>query len=267
MPDSPHDGLNYPLLLLHLGTTRARFDVAWLPECGSTNTILLERAAHGAPSGSVLVADHQTAGRGRRGRNWVSSPDCSLTFSLLWRLPPAVRSSGLSLAVGLAVAQALESLGIQGISLKWPNDIWLNGKKLGGILIEVASDSNGLGLVIGIGLNLRHDPHWQEQLEKGSAALSETGFTLPRELVLGIVLQQIARILDAFSCAGFSALREEWCARNALRGRPVRISAERGEHQGTCGDITADGSLILLTGHGTHLLISGGDVSLIPLTD
>lgn len=265
MPDSSHDGLNYPLLLLHLGPARTRFDVDWLAECSSTNTLLLERATRGAPSGSVLVANHQTTGRGRRGRSWLSSPGCSLTFSVLWRLPPAVRSSGLSLTIGLAIAQALEGLGIRGVALKWPNDIWLNGRKLGGVLIEVAFDSDGLGLIIGIGLNLQHDTDWQAQLGQNSAALSETELSLPREVILGAILQQMANTLDTFSRDGFGALREAWCTRNALRGRPVRISSESGEHQGVCGDIGADGSLILHTGNGAHLLITGGDVSLIPL--
>ena len=259
------DGLNYSLLLLRLGATSTRFDVDWLAECNSTNTVLLERAANGAPSGSVLVADNQTAGRGRRGRHWLSSPDCSLTFSLLWRLPPAVRSTGLSLAVGLAVAQALEYLGIRGTGLKWPNDIWLHGRKLGGVLIEVAFDNNGLGLIIGIGLNLRHDPDWQDQLDQASAALSDDGAQFPREVVLAAILHQLASTLDRFNQEGFSTLRAGWCARNALLGLPVRVSSENGEHTGICGDVAADGSLILHAACGAHLLISGGDVSLSPV--
>lgn len=257
---------DYALLLSQLGTARARFDVDWLAECSSTNTVLQERAAKGAASGSVLVADVQTAGRGRRGRSWLSSPDNSLTFSLLWRLPPAVRSAGLSLAVGLAVAQALESLGARGVGLKWPNDIWLLGQKLGGVLIEVAFDSNGLGLIIGIGLNLRHDPELETQLGHASAALSDENLLLPREVVLGAVLRELASVLDRFGSEGFTALRAAWCARNALLGLPVRVSSESGEHLGNCGDVAADGALILHTAYGAHLLITGGDVSLAPMS-
>ena len=265
MPATLPDGLDYPLLLQHLDDARARFDVDWLAECGSTNTVLLERAVRGAPSGSVLVTDRQTAGRGRRGRSWLSSPDCSLTFSLLWRLPPAVSGSGLSLAVGLAVAQALESLGIQGIGLKWPNDIWQRGRKLGGVLIEVAFDHEGLGLIIGIGLNLRHDPDWQPHLNQASAALSDEGTQFRREVVLGSILRQLAKVLDRFGKEGFTSLREAWCARNALLGQAVRISSENGEHLGICGDVAADGALILHIECGAHLLITSGDVSLAPI--
>ncbi|MDP5241135.1 biotin--[acetyl-CoA-carboxylase] ligase [Uliginosibacterium sp. 31-16] len=265
MPATPQDGLDYPLLLQHLDDARTRFDVDWLAECESTNTVLLERAARGAPSGSVLVTDRQTAGRGRRGRRWLSSPDCSLTFSLLWRLPPAISSAGLSLAVGLAVAQALENLGIQGIGLKWPNDIWQHGRKLGGVLIEVAFDHEGLGLIIGIGLNLRRDPEWQHHLDQASAALGDDGAQFHREIVLGSVLRQLAKILDCFGKEGFTPLRDAWCVRNTLLGQAVRISSENGEHLGICGDVAADGALILHVNCGAHLLITSGDVSLAPI--
>jgi BirA family transcriptional regulator, biotin operon repressor / biotin---[acetyl-CoA-carboxylase] ligase len=258
-PPAP-ENFDYALLLRQLGTARSRFDVDCVAECSSTNTVLLERAARGAASGSVLVADIQHAGRGRRGRSWLSSRDCSLTFSLLWRLPPAVRSSGLSLAVGLAVAQALEKLGVAGLGLKWPNDIWLNGKKLGGVLIEVAFDHNELGLILGIGLNLRHDLSWH--IDQASAALTDAQINLPREVVLGSILSELSKILDIFGQEGFSALREAWCARNALHGRAVRVSSENGDHHGICGELASDGALILHTSYGAHLLITAGDVSL-----
>ena len=114
------------LLKTRLGNQAGRFDVDALDECDSTNSELLRRAEGGAPSGSVVVADRQSAGRGRRGRNWLSSPESSLTFSLLWRFSGnASTLSGLSLAVGVALAQAMENLGAQGVCLKWPNDVLL----------------------------------------------------------------------------------------------------------------------------------------------
>lgn len=264
MPATQANGLNFAQLRNHLGAARTRFDVDWLAECDSSNSVMLARAAQGAPSGSVLVTDTQTAGRGRRGRSWLSSPDCSLTFSVLWRLPANAPTAGLSLAVGLSVSQALEALGIQGLSLKWPNDIWLRRKKLGGVLIEVAFDANGLGLVIGIGLNLRQDPAWLKHLDQGSAALSDDQHHFSRELILGSILRSLAEVLDCFSTQGFSGLREQWCARNALINQPVRVSAESGERTGICGDVATDGALILHTSDNAHLLITSGDVSLSP---
>ena len=112
------------ILKTRLGTWAGRFDVDALAECDSTSSELLRRAEKGAPAGTVIVADQQSAGRGRRGRQWLSAPEASLTFSLLWRFSgPASQLSGLSLAVGVGLARGLERLGAQGVCLKWPNDV------------------------------------------------------------------------------------------------------------------------------------------------
>jgi biotin-[acetyl-CoA-carboxylase] ligase BirA-like protein len=130
-----------------------RFDIDVLDSCDSTNAVLLARAEAGAPSGTVVIANEQTAGRGRRGRSWFASRGDSLTFSLLWRFAPGTAPAGLSLAVGLAVAQALEKVGAGGTALKWPNDILKDGRKLGGILVELLPGAPHAA-VIGIGINL-----------------------------------------------------------------------------------------------------------------
>lgn len=261
----PVSTLDYAQLLAQLGAVRTRFDVDHLSECASTNSELLLRAARGAPSGSVLVCDKQTAGRGRRGRHWISAPGHSLTFSVLWRLPPGSPSAALSLAVGLAVAQGLESLAVPGVGLKWPNDIWLFGRKLGGVLIEVASDTAGLSLIIGIGINLKHSEVWCDEIQQAFASLDESGLDLSRETVLGAILTQLAITLDNFATLGFSALQQAWADRNALFGLPVCIESENGTHHGLCGHADASGALELLTDCGMRLLINGGDVSLRPV--
>ncbi|HEX6733743.1 MAG TPA: biotin--[acetyl-CoA-carboxylase] ligase, partial [Azonexus sp.] len=147
------------LLKARLGPLAGRFDVDALDTCDSTSSELMRRADAGAPAGTVIVADRQEAGRGRRGRSWLSSPERSLTFSVLWRFTGSpARLGGLSLAVGVALAQALESLGARGVGLKWPNDVLLSTAsdqaKLAGVLVEVVSDRRGCQTVIGIGLNL-----------------------------------------------------------------------------------------------------------------
>ena len=132
-----------PVLLKgRLGILAGRFNVDALDECDSSSSELMRRAAHGVPDGTVIVADKQTAGRGRRGRNWLSSPESSLTFSVLWRFSGNAASlSGLSLAVGVGLARAMESLGAAGVCLKWPNDVLLRSgdgfAKLAGVLIGV----------------------------------------------------------------------------------------------------------------------------------
>ena len=113
------------------------FQVEVLDECGSTNALLGERARSGAAHGSVIVCEHQTAGKGRRGNAWASAPGCSLTFSLLWQFSrPSSELQGLSLAVAVACAKALERHGAHRLRLKWPNDLIIEERKLGGILVE-----------------------------------------------------------------------------------------------------------------------------------
>jgi BirA family biotin operon repressor/biotin-[acetyl-CoA-carboxylase] ligase len=255
---------DYSLLIQQLGPLRTRFDVDWLPSCDSTNTQLMLRAAQGAPSGTVLGTCHQSAGRGRRGRSWLSSPDASLSFSLLWRLPTGTSLDGLSLAVGLAVAQALEGLGANSIQLKWPNDIWYQYRKLGGILIEMVPSDAGTSLVIGIGLNLRQDPAWTPFIDQAYTALSEAGLNAARELVLGALLCELAQVLDAFAKTGFEPLCAHWCARNALYGQTVSIHTERTVQTGRCGHTDRLGALLIHQEDATTLRITHGDVSLRP---
>ena len=153
-----------------LGPLARRFDVDVLDTCASTNAELLARAETGAASGTVLVANEQTAGRGRRGRSWIASPGDSLTFSLLWRFAPGTAPAGLSLAVGLAVARALQKVGAGDTALKWPNDILRNRRKLGGILVELLPGAPHAA-VIGIGINLHLPADLPADVRAASAAL------------------------------------------------------------------------------------------------
>lgn len=255
-------GVDVAMLRAVLGEAAPLFAIEHLESCDSTNTLLLERAARGATAGLTLLADSQTAGRGRRGRSWLSAPECSLTFSVLWRFTHRSSLVGLSLAVGLAVAQALEDLGFEGVGLKWPNDVWLFGRKLGGVLIELMFGQDGFQAVIGIGLNLRMHPEWQDSIGQAFTALEVAAVPPPREILLGTILRCLARTLAVFERDGFAALSADWNRRNALHGLPVRVCSESGEHRGFCGSALQDGSLELLSNCGARLQISGGDLSL-----
>ncbi|WP_291852045.1 biotin--[acetyl-CoA-carboxylase] ligase [Accumulibacter sp.] len=247
-----------------LGPLSERFTIEALAECSSTSTLLLERAQQGAVSGSLLVADRQTAGRGRRGRHWLSSPAAGLTFSLLWRFSGALaRLSGLSLAVGLAVARALEHSGASGVGLKWPNDILLDGGKVGGILIELESSPGGMLAVIGIGLNLQLPPAGEEEFLHPPAALAQTLSPLPdRHCLLAAVLNELAVVLDRFDQVGFSGLRSAWQAHHAWQQRPVRLlDGGRIQGEGLCLGADDDGALLLQTPAGIERCLSG-DLSL-----
>ena len=251
-----------------LGLLAGRFNVDALAECDSTNSELLRRAERGAPVGTVIVADRQSAGRGRRGRSWLSAPESSLTFSLLWRFngPPG-QLAGLSLAVGVALARGLEALGARGIRLKWPNDVLLavdgDFAKLAGILIELSSDRRGSQAVIGIGLNLLPPP---EELPQPAAGLAQAMVGAPeRHRVLAAILQELAAVLEAFAVDGFSALKSEWQQRHAWQGLPVRLLGDDAVLlEGTCYGADDDGALLLETAAGIQRIFSG-DVSLRPI--
>lgn len=246
-----------------LGTSAARFDVDALAEGSSSSDLLLERAARGAGSGTVLVVDRQTAGRGRRGRSWASSPAASLTFSLLWRFDGGVeRLAGLSLAVGVAVANALAALGVRGAALKWPNDVLLAGRKLAGVLVELSSERRGMVAVIGIGMNLLPPPA-DAALDVPAAALADALPALPeRHALLAELLLALAPALDRFAADGFPALRDEWQALHAWQDAPVRVLRDgRVELEGVCRGADADGALLVETARGIERCLSG-DLSL-----
>lgn len=259
MPATPSP--DFSLLRATLGASAARFDVEHLAACESTNTLLLARAAAGAPSGTVILCDNQQAGRGRRGRRWLATPGMSLTFSLLWRFTPPRVPAALSLAVGVAIAEAIESVLPCRIELKWPNDIWLDGRKLGGVLIEATGPANASALVIGIGLNLARDPAWAGDIDQPFTALDAAGPCPPREVVLGRLLEQLASALDRFSTAGFAPFAPAWQARNALTGRSVELISDHGSLSGICSGISAGGELEITRDSQIHL-VSAGDVSL-----
>jgi BirA family transcriptional regulator, biotin operon repressor / biotin---[acetyl-CoA-carboxylase] ligase len=259
-----------------LGVAACRFNVEALAACDSTNARLAAAAQQGVPSGSVIVADTQTAGRGRRGRQWLSAPAGSLTFSLLWRFaaPADWRVlGGLSLAVGLAVAEACDKLGLPGMFLKWPNDLLLRkGEawgKAGGILIELSSDRQGVAAVIGIGLNLQApDGTGMDLPPAGLAELAGAGSELPdRHRILAELLRQLLGILDRFAIDGLPPLRNAWEARHAFAGAPVRLVQDGAagpiSTAGRCLGIDDDGALRVETAAGIERWLSG-DVSLRP---
>jgi len=252
-------------LSLLLADAAGRFDVDSLEVCDSTSSELLRRAEAGAPAGSVVVADAQTAGRGRRGRQWLSDPQACLMFSLLWRLPPQYLS-GLSLAVGVALVQALERLGVPGVKLKWPNDVLLEhagqSAKLAGILIELATDRRGVQAVIGIGVNLRRPAG---ELLMPAAGLADVMAELPdRHDLLAQLLICLAEVFDQFAVAGFATLADAWGRRNAWQDRPVVLSQDGVTvGQGLCRGADADGALLVETERGLERFLSG-DLSLRP---
>jgi BirA family biotin operon repressor/biotin-[acetyl-CoA-carboxylase] ligase len=233
------------------------FTVEVLPEVDSSNSELMRRARLGQGDPVLLVAERQTAGRGRLGRQWQSTAADSLTFSL--GLPLALADwSGLSLAVGTSLAESLHPA----VGLKWPNDLWLQDRKLGGILIETASFGGGGSAryaVIGIGLNMA--PRAAEGLSTPPAGVRELLPQVDAGAVLLRVVPPLVGDVQAFARAGFAAFRARFEARDVLRGRPVTLSDGTG---GVAAGVGEDGSLLVHTAAGLRA-ISSSEVSVRPV--
>ena len=248
-----------------LGPLATAFGIRWVEECPSTNSALLNEPPESDGRAHVLVATRQSAGRGRRGRQWLAWPGASLTFSVLWRFAPdAPAPAGLSLAVGVALACALEKLGLAAVTLKWPNDVLVHGAKLAGVLVE-ASPEHGRALmaVIGIGLNLRLPADAVIPGQEGGAAdlASELGEPPTREALLAAILSELHPVLVTYASTGFGLLRNAWQQRNAFANLPVRVSGEGQDLFGICLGVDEEGVLLVRSNEGTHRVYAG-DVSL-----
>ena len=248
-----------------LGAGAGRFALEVCDLAPSTSTLLLERAAAGASTGSVIAAEWQTAGRGRRGRSWHAAPGAALTFSLLWRFEQGVGAlSGLSLAAGLAVVRALERCGVAGAGLKWPNDVLWHGCKLAGLLVEVQGEANGPGAaVIGVGINCRLPDAVRERIDQPVTDIARIlDTTVDRNRLLAETLDALAQTLDAFARDGFAPLRGEWQRRHFYQDRAVRLTLpDGGTLDGIVRGAAEDGALLLETTTGLRRIHSG-DISL-----
>jgi BirA family biotin operon repressor/biotin-[acetyl-CoA-carboxylase] ligase len=232
------------------------FTVEVLPEIDSSNSELMRRARAGQHEATLLVAERQTAGRGRMGRVWQSQPGDSLTFSI--GLPLAPKDwSGLSLAVGLSLAESLHP----DVGLKWPNDLWFQDRKLGGILVEAASMGGRSQVVVGVGLNIRPRP--ADGLSTAPAALTELLPELTAPDGLARVALPLIQTLLAFESQGFAPLQSRFAARDVLQGRRVHTSDGV---QGACLGVSASGALRLQTDAGA-VEIHSAEVSVRPFAE
>lgn len=235
-------------------------------EIESTSTRLLEMAAAGAPSGTCLAAEWQSAGRGRRGRSWVSSLGGSLTFSLLWRFERgAGHLAGLSLAVGVAVARALAACGVERVQVKWPNDVVADFRKLAGILVETSGEMQGPSVaVIGVGVNYRLAARTLDQIDQPVTDVAHCASPVPsRSDLLAELLVQLAAVLAEFEAHGFAAVRDAWRAMHAYQGRRVRVIPPRdAPFDAEVADVAADGALVVALADGRTASLSSAEISL-----
>jgi BirA family transcriptional regulator, biotin operon repressor / biotin---[acetyl-CoA-carboxylase] ligase len=235
--------------------------VEWSLE--STNTKLLESLPPAAGSAAVVLAEHQTGGRGRRGRSWIAPPGGAICLSLGWQyrdLPADL--SALSLVVGLMTVIALDELGIRGVRLKWPNDLVTARGKLGGILIEMRAEAGGpVHLVIGIGLNVVLDDSVRAAVNaSGNVAddLKAHGQPVPdRNAVVAALLARLVPALEEFPRSGLAPHLERWNEHDALKDCEVRVENLGEVTRGLARGVDAHGALLLETPGGVSRFISG----------
>jgi BirA family biotin operon repressor/biotin-[acetyl-CoA-carboxylase] ligase len=240
-----------------------RIDVEAVARTGSTSVDLMQRVPS-LQRPLLRVADRQTAGRGRAGRPWRTTPESSLLFSLAWRFErPLHALLGLPLAVGVALAEALRVFGVP-VQLKWPNDLLRDGAKMAGILIETAADGErgqATWAVIGIGLNLAAPPELEAELQRAIGAAPELQ-KQPRETVLAVITSALVDVLAEFELRGFGAFVERWQALHAYAGQPVRILDNgRTVHEGMAAGVDMMGRFLIDTDAG-QVAVLAGDLSL-----
>jgi BirA family biotin operon repressor/biotin-[acetyl-CoA-carboxylase] ligase len=230
--------------------------VQWVDETGSTNADLLTAARAGAPAGTVLAADHQTAGRGRLGRRWQAPPGSSLLVSLLFHADSTEGLHRYTQAVGLAAIAACRGVARVEASLKWPNDVLVGPRKLAGILAETAPVDRGIAVVVGIGLNVTWPHVIPEELVETMTALNlECGEAVDREAVL-------AAMLVALDSTDWSRIYDRYRAELATLGREVRVEQVGEVVEGVAVDVRADGRLVVQTSSGEREITTGDVVHL-----
>jgi BirA family biotin operon repressor/biotin-[acetyl-CoA-carboxylase] ligase len=248
------------------GAGFTRLTLATVAATGSTSSDLLAAASEGPIHGAVLVAEVQSAGRGRRGQPWRAALGGSLTFSLGWTLARgAAALGGLSLAVGVAASRALRQLGYAGVQLKWPNDLVWRMHKLAGILVECVpplDPSAPATVVVGIGVNVQLPAAVREAIPQPVTDLARCGGAVDRNVLLAALLDELVSVLDTFDREGFAAVRDEWTRLHAHQGRPVTLRHADGRVlEGDAVGVADDGALLLARNGRIERAITG-DVSL-----
>jgi BirA family biotin operon repressor/biotin-[acetyl-CoA-carboxylase] ligase len=224
----------------------------------STNTYLMNQAH--LPSLSLCLAEQQTAGRGRRGRVWVSPFASNIYLSLLYEFPGGPSTlAGLSVAIGVMVLNALKSQGINDLQLKWPNDILLKGRKVGGILIDMQGEAQGpCRVVIGVGINVAMSEEAANQIEQLWTNLeSHYPLRLSRNQLCAAIITQLVRALPEFVDEGLAPFYDTWCEHDALHQRTITFTTPQGASTGTAIGLTLEGNLDVLTPQGRMTLHSG----------
>lgn len=237
-------------------------------EIDSTNTVLKKIATDNAPEGTVVLADVQSAGRGRRGRTWMSAPNKGIWMSVLLRpnLHPS-QVQTLTLMASVAVVRALESFDVKGLGIKWPNDILIDGKKVCGILTELSAEAERVEwVVLGIGLNVNHlESDFPSELKSIATSL-RLSYKRPNELnrseIAAGIINELEEVYNSFIEMGSSWVVQEWKKWNITLGKRVSLISQTNSFLVDVTDITSDGKLIVRYDDGTIGEVISGEISL-----
>lgn len=240
-------------------------NVSVIPVIDSTNQYLLERM-HEMESGAACIAEYQQAGRGRRGRQWFSPFGANLYMSMYWRLEQGPAAAmGLSLVIGIIMAETLRSLGADDVRVKWPNDIYLNDRKLAGILVELTGKTGDAAqIVIGAGINLAMRTADASQINQGWINLQEAGVTVNRNELAARLINSLREALPLFEQEGLTPFVARWAALDNFINRPVKLLIGEREVHGIARGVDSQGGL-LLEQDGEIKAWVGGEISLRPV--
>jgi len=240
-------------------------NVSVIPVIDSTNQYLLERMNELA-SGAACIAEYQQAGRGRRGRQWFSPFGANLYMSMYWRLEQGPAAAmGLSLVIGIIMAETLRSSGASDVRVKWPNDIYLNDRKLAGILVELTGKTGDAAqIVMGAGINLAMRSADAAQINQGWINLQEAGVTVNRNELAARLINSLRDALPLFEQEGLTPFIERWAALDNFINRPVKLLIGEREVHGIARGVDSQGGL-LLEQEGEIKSWVGGEISLRPV--
>ncbi|WP_187485063.1 bifunctional biotin--[acetyl-CoA-carboxylase] ligase/biotin operon repressor BirA [Pantoea agglomerans] len=240
-------------------------NVSVIPVIDSTNQYLLERM-HEMESGAACIAEYQQAGRGRRGRQWFSPFGANLYMSMYWRLEQGPAAAmGLSLVIGIIMAETLRSLGADDVRVKWPNDIYLHDRKLAGILVELTGKTGDAAqIVIGAGINLAMRTADASQINQGWINLQEAGVTVNRNELAARLINSLREALPLFEQEGLTPFVARWAALDNFINRPVKLLIGEREVHGIARGVDSQGGL-LLEQDGEIKAWVGGEISLRPV--
>ncbi len=233
---------------------------------GSTNAEALSQIAEGRGAGYVCSAEQQSAGRGRRGREWVSPYARNLYLSVVWEYSGGAASlEGMSLAVGVVVARALQRCSVPPVQLKWPNDVLADGAKLGGILLEMTGDASGsCQVVVGIGINVNMPAEQAQGIDQSWTDLARLcpGKCPARSALLGVILDELLPMLASFESTGFGPWQAPWQALDAFADEAVVLHSASHQLAGIARGVDMRGALQLETASSGVQSVFGGEISL-----